>query len=53
MPHTAMPPTDEKNMLLLAHYWPHINFDHIDILVQNLSLNSTSLNVYQLIQPQQ
>lgn len=52
MPGTATPPTEPKNMLLIAQYRPHVNFDHIDIIVQNPSLNSTSLNVYQLVEPQ-
>lgn len=51
MPGTADRPIDKNRMRQIARFRPHVNFDDLDKLIEDLSLESISLNLYLIVNP--
>jgi hypothetical protein len=51
MPGTANQPIESDRLQRIARFWPHVNFDDIDKVVGEPSIEAISLSVYQLVSP--
>ncbi|KAI9286490.1 Alg9-like mannosyltransferase family-domain-containing protein [Umbelopsis sp. AD052] len=51
MPGTAKPPVDSNRLHRVVQFWPHVNFDDLDKVIEAPSLETLSLSVYLLVSP--